>query len=78
MCSKSITKETADELEVRFFIPKFVTTLVQELQKNIQSAIDVQHDNGAAQLTQIEVQLSLLNFYRLYSSKFRGKSRSQY
>lgn len=72
MCSKSITKETVDELEIRFFMPKFVTTFVQELQKSIQSSIDAQQHNSAALVTQIEVQLSLLSFYRLYSSKFRG------
>ena len=45
---------------------------MQALQERVKSAVNVQHDNSAARLTQIEVQLSLLNFYRLYSSKFRG------
>lgn len=61
-----------DELEVRFFIPKFVTTFVRAMQERVQSAAETEHDSSAARLTQIEVQLSLLNFYRLYSSKFRG------
>ena len=57
---------------MRFFIPKFVATLVQELQTNVESGNNVTHDTSSY-LTLIEVQLSLLNFYRLYASKFRGK-----